>query len=381
MKTVYILGAGFSMDAGAPSQAAIIHEIFNLADSYPTKFRQTIIGWVSEFKTFLQDALFVSEDDSSWYALEDIYTPIDKAISDGSSFRGYPTNELIELRDTFNKLIILAVRNCIKKNKKSKANIERFSKYLIKRSKERLKNIKNDSISVITTNWDIMLDNTVNNLIQKEKIPKGQDFSGVVDYCCYISSLEEKDDRIKPGLFALGRGRYNTKILKLHGSLNWLQCPKCQRLYVKFYKSWNGGYVFDKKYCRHCERNFKRKNDESNKLRTNLTMPTFLKDLNNVQNKLIWQNAAIELSEASKIVFIGYSLPQADFEFKQLLSKMIRKDAEIEAILIENDNPAKYTGNSQYQTAGYRFSNFFSGRLLKLDYSGVAEYVKQLKLR
>jgi len=61
-------------------------------------------------------------------------------------------------------------------------------------------------------------------------------------------------------------------------------------------------------------------------------MPTFLKNLTNTQYKLIWQNAAIELSEATKIVFIGYSLPAADFEMKQILSRMVRDTAEIEVV-------------------------------------------------
>ena len=107
-------------------------------------------------------------------------------------------------------------------------------------------------------------------------------------------------------------------------------------------------------------------------------MPTFLKNFNNVQNKLIWQNAGIELSEASKVVFLGYSLPLADFEFKQLLSRMIRSDAKIEVVLIESDNPDKYTEELKYLTAGYRFQNFFSGRELNISYVGVSKYVKNL---
>lgn len=246
-------------------------------------------------------------------------------------------------------------------------------------SRERIKNEKSDNVSVITTNWDIMLDNMVHSIMSKETRPKGLPFSGVVDYCCYISSLDKNDDSIKTGLYAIGKGRYNTKILKLHGSLNWMQCPRCQRLYVKFYEKWNGGYIFDKKYCRHCDSNFGVKGEESNLLTTNLIMPTFLKNLNNIQNKLIWQNAGIELSEASKVVFLGYSLPQADFEFKQLLSRMIRKDAKIEAVLVENDNPNKYKDNdsSKYQTAGYRYQNFFSGRDIKIHYDGVDKYIKK----
>jgi len=146
-------------------------------------------------------------------------------------------------------------------------------------------------------------------------------------------------------------------------------------MYVKFYKRFNGGYVFDKKYCRHCERNFKQTKDISNKLEMNIVMPTFLKNLNNIQNKLIWQNAGIELSEADKIVCIGYSLPQADFEFKQLLSRMIKSDAIIEVYLVGNDNPEKCEEKNKHLTAGYRYQNFFSNRELTINYTGVNGFV------
>jgi hypothetical protein len=105
-----------------------------------------------------------------------------------------------------------------------------------------------------------------------------------------------------------------------------------------------------------------------------LITPTFLKNLNNIQNKLIWQNAAIELAEATKIVFLGYSLPHADFEFKQLLSRMIRPNAKIDVVLISSDDPNS-DKNNRYLSAGYRFQNFFSGREIKLFYEGVASYV------
>ena len=59
-------------------------------------------------------------------------------------------------------------------------------------------------------------------------------------------------------------------------------------------------------------------------------MPTFLKDLSNFQVKLIWQNAGVEIMEARRLVFVGYSLPQADFEFRQLISRMVHKHAKIE---------------------------------------------------
>ncbi len=238
------------------------------------------------------------------YSLEDIYTPIDKSIIESTSFRDHTPKQLLDLREKINKLVIVALRTEIESNTDKKKTIDKFARYIVNCCKQRIDNEELDTVSIITTNWDIILDNHIFNVINEDPIPSGHKFSGVLDYCCYISSLEEDDEKIKPGLYALGKGRYNVKLLKLHGSLNWLQCPKCSRLFVKLYKSFNGGYVISKKYCRHCEKNYDLKEDITNQLYTNLITPTFLKNLNNVQNKLVWQNAAIELSEADKIVFV-----------------------------------------------------------------------------
>ena len=57
---------------------------------------------------------------------------------------------------------------------------------------------------------------------------------GVVDYCCYITSFKQNDRRIRAALWTLGCKGYNVKLLKIHGSLNWLQCMNCQRLFTGF---------------------------------------------------------------------------------------------------------------------------------------------------
>ncbi len=377
-KTVYILGAGFSIEFGAPSQAKLLEAIFNLSHHKRYGKNINIKKWIDELDSFMKNALKVSDAQKIYYSLEDIYTPIDKSIVESTSFREYTPIDLANLRDNINKLIMIALRSEIERNKTKKNGIDVFSKFIVDQCRARIGDEKLDTVSIITTNWDIILDNSIFGIISDDPIPKGHKFSGVLDYCCYISSLNENDEKIKPGLYALGKGRYNVKLLKLHGSLNWLQCPKCSRLFVKLYKHFNGAYIFDSKYCRHCERNFGSYEDKTNILRTNLITPTFLKNLNNVQNKLVWQNAAIELSEADKIVFMGYSLPFADFEFKQLLSRMVRSNAEVQVVLIQDDNPNRDEGKVNYNTAGYRFENFFSGRNLKISYDGVKEYIKNL---
>jgi hypothetical protein len=377
-KTVFVLGAGFSAASGAPPQSELITKILELRAVYHKKpYSKNVNKWVDTFDEFLTKGLVLGDSSKRGFPLEDVYTPIDKALAENASIRHYTPVKLFELRNTINKLVALALRTSIKnRTKLSQFTAAAFAEYLVNQCKPRLKNKHHDVVSVITTNWDIILDNKVFAYINEEPVPKGRDINGVVDYCCYMSSLEEKDRLVKPGLYALGKGAYNVKILKLHGSLNWLQCPKCQRLYVKFYRSWNAGYIFLDKYCRHCEHNYQTQNSEAHKLILNIITPTFLKNLNNIQNKLCWQNAGLELAEASKVVFIGYSLPLADFEFKQLLSRFVRTDAKIEVVLRSR---AKGDHGFSMDHAGDRFKNFFSGREVKVTYEGAEKYVRRLR--
>lgn len=95
--------------------------------------------------------------------------------------------------------------------------INNFAKYLVSEASARNKgNYKvADPVSVISTNWDILLDNSIHSDIVSN-FPD----EAVVDYCCYISSYQTEDETVKPGLEMLGRGGFNVKLLTLHGSLN-----------------------------------------------------------------------------------------------------------------------------------------------------------------
>ncbi len=363
-KTVYILGAGFSMSANAPSQEKLVEKIFEL-DLIPNVFMD---GKVAEFKQFLSTTLMIPEVHMKDVPLEDIFTPLDRCILDNISFRNLSIDEVRGKRDLVYYLIGRTLQYILNNNPE-KEYINRFARHLVKSSSARKnKNYSNvDNVSVITTNWDILLDTSIQTEIDKSHYLKA-----VVDYCCHISSFDKNDERIKPGLEVLGRGDFNVKVLKLHGSLNWLQCQRCQRLYVDGYDKIAVNQYLHHEFCRHCNENFDNDfNCESHRLSPNLIMPTFLKNLSNPQYKLIWQNAGIELSEASKIVFIGYSLPYADFEMRQLLSRMVRSDAEVEVVGYSNDPACK-----EAQEFEKRYRVFFGDRIKKaIDFRGAKEYL------
>ena len=361
-KTIYILGAGFSKGLGAPIQSEIIKYIFEIT---PNDYLPDIYySYRNEIATFLEESFFISRDQFPDISLEDVYTPLDRCIIDNGSFRNINKSKLLEIRQKINALIIMMLQHKLK-NVPHDNYIDKFAKYLVK-IKRNMKNY-NDPFAIISLNWDILIDNALFNEIDPKK--------GVVDYCCHITPYNPNKN-IEPGLLARGKGKYNIKLLKIHGSLNWLQCIRCQRLFVTFDEKIAVNEFLTIPDCRLCNKNFplEKINGDKALLVSQLIMPTFLKDLNNVQLKLMWQNAGIELSEANKIVFLGYSFPAADFELRQLLARSVRHNAEIEFVLRHNDIPV----DEKVDSPAKRFRNFFGKRKVTPFYEGVEEYINTL---
>jgi len=206
-KTVYILGAGFSKPAKAPIQSEIISEILKLESLSPIDDNVIILGYLKEFKKFLSEDLFIHENEFHNVALEDVFTPLDRCIIDGISFRSLDNKKLVDLREKIYSLIVFAIKEKLSDSSNHKNYIDEFAHYLISEMKPRMGNIKHDPVSVISTNWDILLDNSIKSALENDNN------NGVVDYCCYISSLHN-DDNIKPGLWAGGfvnSVQYSTK--------------------------------------------------------------------------------------------------------------------------------------------------------------------------
>lgn len=362
VKTVYVLGAGFSIEAKAPSQERIVEKIFEVFES-----RENLLlpaNRIAEFEEFLSITLGIPKELHKTIPLEDIFTPIDRCISDNVAFRNLSVDQLRAKRQLVIELIGKTLAHLLQNAQQGYIN--HFAKHVVNEARRRQLDTSNDidSVAVISTNWDILLDNAI-----YQELNHNQANLEVVDYCCYISSFDENDNSVKPGLYALAKGGVNVKLLKLHGSLNWLQCPRCQRLYAKF----NRKIAVDSDIpnCRHCDENFEP--EHSHKLVHNLIMPTFLKDLSNPQYKIIWQNAGIELSEAKKIVFIGYSLPQADFEMRQLLSRMVANGTEIEVVDYEGDNDVS---KAAYGQLIQNYKQFFGNPIIKGFEKGAKDYVE-----
>ncbi len=157
-------------------------------------------------------------------------------------------------------------------------------------------------------------------------------------------------------------------LVKIHGSVNWLYCDNCRQLYwfpaddavsvaMQLLTHREGRDLrvtqvddCEKWHCLSCT---------SVPLTTRIATFSFLKALDFPMFEKSWFLAEGLLRQARKWVFIGYSLPAADYEFKHLLKRVeLSRSKRPEFVVI--------TGGSKQDTE-YAYRNYqrFFGRDIK----------------
>jgi hypothetical protein len=104
-----------------------------------------------------------------------------------------------------------------------------------------------------------------------------------------------------------------------------------------------------------------------------------VKVFDNAHIQMIWHNAYVELAEATEVVFIGYSLPEADYHLRTLLRRAINPDASIVVVLTKHDRPHKNTDDRLRRfLASSRYKGFFGEKRVKFNYSGTQGYFEEV---
>ncbi len=98
-------------------------------------------------------------------------------------------------------------------------------------------------------------------------------------------------------------------LYKVHGSLNWLYCSRCTSL-VLVPKRFPFVAPVENVSCP-C----------GSAVSPIIVPPTFFKSMSNFHLQQVWRHAERALLSAQKIVFCGYSLPDADLHIKYLLKR------------------------------------------------------------
>jgi hypothetical protein len=196
---------------------------------------------------------------------------------------------------------------------------------------------------VISTNYDLIIDTAMMS-VSETRFPEGK----LPNYHCQIRTPFYREQN------------YFGTLLKLHGSLNWLSCRACHRLeigasesrrYLKVLArlvgpSLEASYTAGINPCPTC----------GTKLRPFLIAPTHLKNYRNPHVAQVWYEAERVLRDATRVIFIGYSLPDDDLEVIYLLKRSMAHLQPHEITVVDYDEE----GHPALQnTVGRRYRSLF----------------------
>ena len=371
---VYILGAGFSYDASVPLQSKILSSIrqVELMDM-PSLLSEKFLTAQNKIFDFI-GKIFQEVPNPR---LEDVFTLIDQNIQRRSYCVGYGWQELEVVRSALLNAIVLLFHA---RESRVPPEAQEFYRLVAGHFIEERVNAgqKGHPFSIISLNWDCVLENAIYWFLDQCGGSKVD-----IDYCCYTTPLEDTSRHI-PSINQKAVGLFNTKFIKIHGSVNCVLCPNCNRLYTGLGapRELMEEYIAGKICPRCCSVMSIDGSTALNEpaLEPLIISPTFIKEFNNAHIQMIWHNAYIDLCEAKEVVFIGYSLPEADYHLRTLLKRAIRKDAELVVVLTEKDEPpTNCDEHIREKYAASRYRAFFGqGPNIRFESGGVKSYFREV---
>jgi hypothetical protein len=325
---VFIVGAGFSSYANIPLQSDFTKALFDGGCS-PSNQTTGIISFLK--RKFIKDVFAPGTDDTDfWPELEDIYTLIDLAANSGHQLgNDHTPGNLRTIRCFLLSRTINMLHQRYAEARHETKDWKALSRFISA--------VPVANSAFISMNWDTVIEQQLTISIPNIN----------VDYCCdaYPATLSESARTIEPR-HDLSQ-QLVAKIIKMHGSINWLYCDSCRRIFwfpaseveaiawqLVGSKDWgrlgsdptlNLTSGFKRKKCNECKGAFLATRMATFSYRKALDFPMFQKS---------WFSAEKILQEASDWIFIGYSLPAADFEFKHLLKRIQLSRKEPPRILV-----------------------------------------------
>ncbi|MCX7874914.1 MAG: SIR2 family protein [Melioribacteraceae bacterium] len=330
---IFVLGAGASNPDGVPLQKELLPMI--ISEEIDEIYNSEIGKIVNEFLT---DNFEFDKSENQFPQLEAVFGFLDYFIAQNESLNSKYTYEKIrDIKEYLIKLIHYVVNL---RTDKSSPYYHKFWNLITQHS---------SNVSIITLNYDTLLEQAFDFIFKKK--------NGFIDYCIPLMNYEKlpqlKDYNFwvntrEPILVDEDANPNSYKILKLHGSLNWKYCNCCNQILLTPWDrkiDLNKGKFLGYTYPDNKEYEFRCPIDGT-EFQTLIMPPSFSKSLNNSIIMQLFSEAAREIRTTKKIVFIGYSLSDADVHIKALFKKAILNDVELLVI----NHRAKETMELNYRS-------------------------------
>jgi hypothetical protein len=353
----FVLGSGFSSNAGMPTQAEFTEALLGGRGAEAGQS-----GSVVEFlRGFVSKAFNHGESAKAkhWPELEDLFTCVDLSANTGHNLG--PTFNAGYLR-TVRRALIYRIFTMLRERYKAAQEAKGLG---LRELDGFFKRIPWAQSVFISTNWDTVLE---------EKLEEVQHVASF-DYGCGAIAGNLHPD----GLKRLKVEGSRAKVVKLHGSINWLYCDACRKVFWLPPGQSNkvAGQLLGERDWEIIEGRRRERIDPylcigcgADALGTRLATFSFRKALDFPMFEKSWFAAERWLRRAKTWVFVGYSLPAADFEFKFLLKRVqLSRENQPNFVLISKGEYANKTFDHYQHFFGRGFHrdkrNFFENGMTK----------------
>lgn len=321
---VIFLGAGASAADGAPTQNRLFKDYFE----HGAHTDSMSAGLSQFFKDFFGINTGGGLNSTDFPTFEEVFGILELALNRNESFKNYPLMPKEPRIQEIREQIIFLIAHILKEKLLSGRPAHDL---LIDRLN---REAKLKTTSFISLNYDILIDNALT------------DFHHTIDldYGVQFTNFAKRDDWHKP------RPNRSTKLFKLHGSLNWLYCPTCISMTITPKEKSVSTIADTAKPCDTCQTD----------MIPIIIPPTFFKVMSNHFLQQIWRDAEKVLMATKRIVFCGYSFPDADVHIKYLLKRVEVNRGTTPDVFIFNSHRGKSDEIKQQEKE--RYERFFSDK-------------------
>lgn len=349
MKVTVILGAGFSKNSGLPVQSEIPALLVQDKNNNELEYGITLV-----IKKFMEE-VFCYTGNNTYPELDDILNCIDISTNTGHHLGlKYSSMHLGAIR----RFLVYRIFSILDEHYKYSQDVDKLVKGLI----------NNFDAGFVVLNWDDVLEKYIHMLnadIGIDYVNEGKIFG--------------HPEHTK-------KNHKSIKLVKIHGSCNWLYCDNCRVLindmenkYTLLEKAGfketdfgifdelqsmkDSGILTGSAQCFIC----------GDVVSSHIATQSYRKSFRENSYPSIWSEAEDMLANSYKWIFIGYSMPQADYEFKHLLkiselklSHKRRKRLSIDVVLLNSKNTIM------------KYKSFFGNKLDIICNEGISNYLKYI---
>lgn len=237
---------------------------------------------------------FYSVSPEDFPLITDVLSLIDHSLHSSNSLTPLmSTKDLIRFRVFLERAILEVLETRLLPNDCPDA-LSRLSNWFMTKIK-----MEKQSIAIISTNYDIELENTLFKRHPQHSISTEFDFG-----------FSWRDT--STGVVYKRPADPSLRVYKLHGSLNWLRCDLCDHIYINTHGSIAElGFEDQIRKGNTCHCSYA-------PLRSVIIAPSIVRDIRDVNLLECWKNAIEFLRTATEWIIIGYSFPPEDIAIRSL---------------------------------------------------------------